>query len=117
MGPTDDAAIGTKLREARIHRGLKQVEMARLLGVDQSLISDYERGVTRVHASLLASFARALKTSSDELLGLKTSRRNGVIHDAQLARRVARMGQLSKRDRQALLRNIDHFLKGAGVPE
>src|SRR5262249_32090234 len=116
-GPIDEKTIGKRLRDARIMRGITQVQLAQKLAIDQSLISEYERGVVRVHGSLLASFAKVLRISLDEVLGLKPPRRNGVTHDAQLARRVARMGQLGKRDRQTLIRSIDHFLKGAGVPE
>jgi transcriptional regulator with XRE-family HTH domain len=92
--------------------------LAASLGIDQSLISEYERGVVRVHGTLLAALAKQLKVSSDELLGLKTPKRNGAIeHDPRLARRVRLIQKLSKRDKQALLRSIDNFLKGAGVSE
>lgn len=115
-GPTDEQAIAKRLREARVRRGLMQTDLAATLGIDQSLISEYERGVVRVHGTLLAAFARELKVSADELLGLKASRRNGdVEHDPRLARRFQLIRKLPKRDKQALLRSIDNFLKGAGV--
>jgi transcriptional regulator with XRE-family HTH domain len=115
-GPTDEQAIAKRLREARVRRGLMQTDLAAALGIDQSLISEYERGVVRVHGTLLAAFARELKVSADELLGLKRSRRNGdVEHDPRLARRLQLIRKLPKRDKQALLRSIDNFLRGAGV--
>jgi hypothetical protein len=70
----------------------------------------------RVHGTLLAALARQLKVSADELLGLKKSKRNGdVEHDPRLARRLRLIRKLPKRDRQALMRSIDNFLKAAGV--
>lgn len=117
QGADEEAAIGTRLREARVHRGLTQVQLAEILQVDQSLISEYERGVVRIHGALLAAFAKALRVSADELLGLKPQRRNGSAPDPRFARRLQYIGRLSKRDKQALLRNIDHFLKGAGASE
>ncbi len=117
-GPTDEEAIAARLREARIRRGLMQTQLAAALGIDQSLISEYERGVVRVHGTLLAALARELKVSADELLGLKRPRRNGdVEYDLRLTRRLQLMQKLPKRDKQALLRSIDNFLKAAGVSD
>jgi transcriptional regulator with XRE-family HTH domain len=115
-GPTDEQAIAKRLREARIRRGLMQTDLATALGIDQSLISEYERGVVRIHGALLAALARELKVSADELLGLKKPKPNGdVEHDLRLARRLQLIRKLPRRDKQALIRNIDNFLKGAGV--
>jgi transcriptional regulator with XRE-family HTH domain len=115
-GPTDEQAIAKRLREARIRRGLMQTDLATALGIDQSLISEYERGVVRIHGTLLAALARELKVSADELLGLKKPKQNGdVEHDLRLARRFQLIRKLPRRDKQALIRNIDNFLKGAGV--
>lgn len=117
-GPTDEQAIAKRLREARLRRGLMQTDLAAALGIDQSLISEYERGVVRVHGALLAALAKELRVSADELLGLKTPKRNGHLEqDPRLARRLRLIRKLPKRDKQALLRSIDNFLKGAGVTE
>ena len=116
VGPTDETTIGRRLREARLRRGLMQVQLAEALGIDQSLISEYERGVIRVHGSLLAGLAKTLKVSADEILGLKAQRGNGSAElDPRFLRRLQQIKKLSKRDKQALLRSIDNFLKGAGA--
>jgi transcriptional regulator with XRE-family HTH domain len=115
-GPTDEQAIAKRLREARLRRGLMQTDLAAALGIDQSLISEYERGVVRIHGTLLAALARELKVSADELLGLKKARRNGdAEHDPRLARRFQLIRKLPKRDKQALIRSIDNFLKATGI--
>lgn len=118
VGPTDERTIGKRLRDARLRRGLMQVQLGEALGIDQSLISEYERGVIRVHGSLLAGLAKTLKVSADEILGLKAQRTNGSAEpDPRFFRRLQQIKRLSKRDKQALLRNIDNFLKGAGVSD
>jgi transcriptional regulator with XRE-family HTH domain len=95
-----------------------QVQLAEALGIDQSLISEYERGVVRVHGALLAGLAKTLRVSADEILGLRPQRSNGSLDlDPRFARRLQQIKRLPKRDKQALLRNIDNFLKGAGVTE
>lgn len=111
----DTKTIGKRLGGIRRARGLTQVELAGALGMTQTLLSDYERGKLRLHGGLLASFAKTLRVSTDEILGLKDVRHNGAGHDRRFMRRLERIEKLSKRDKQALLRNIDNFLKGAGI--
>ncbi len=78
VAPVDDKAISRRLAEIRRSRGLTQVELAAKLGLNQPLVSQYERGDIRMHASLVAAFARALRVSADELLGLQPTRGNGL---------------------------------------
>jgi len=113
--PVDEKLIGRRLRELRKRRGKTQVEIAAALGVNQSLVSQYERGETRLHGALVAAFARALRTTSDEILGLEKIPEDGVLKDRRFLRRLQKIDQLSKRRKQALLKSLDMLLKGAGV--
>ena len=107
----DDKAIGRRLREARTHRGLSQVQLAEKIGMDQSLLSRYERGELRLHAALIVSLATVLRTSADELLGLKPSKNNHLLEDRRFLRRVHLIDGLSRRKKDALLTTIDSFLQ------
>jgi transcriptional regulator with XRE-family HTH domain len=111
--PVDDKAISRRLAEIRRGRGLTQVELATKLGLSQPLVSQYERGDIRMHASLVAAFAKALRVSSDEILGLQPTKGNGQSKDRRFLRRLEKIEALSRRDKQALLRTIDRFLSGA----
>jgi transcriptional regulator with XRE-family HTH domain len=113
--PVDDQAISRRLAEIRRSRGLTQVELAVKLGLNQPLVSQYERGDIRMHASLVAAFAKALRVSSDELLGLQRTKTNGLPKDRRFLRRLEKMEALSRRDKQTLLRTIDRFLQGSGA--
>jgi transcriptional regulator with XRE-family HTH domain len=113
--PVDEKLIGRRLRELRKRRGKTQVEIAATLGVNQSLVSQYERGETRLHGALVAAYARALRTTSDEILGLEKIEEDGVLKDRRFLRRLQKIDQLSKRRQQALLKSLDMLLKGAGV--
>lgn len=113
--PVDEKLIGRRLRELRKRRGKTQVEIAAALGVNQSLVSQYERGETRLHGALVAAFARALRTSSDQILGLDKLEDDGVLKDRRFLRRLQKIDHLSKRRQQALLKSLDMLLKGAGV--
>jgi len=59
-----------KLRKRRKWLEIKQSELAERAGVDQTTISNYELGKTRVDAEALAKIAIALGVSTDWLLGL-----------------------------------------------
>lgn len=45
--------IGERLARLRRERGITQVELAEMLGVVQPMISDYERGLLRLHGELI----------------------------------------------------------------
>lgn len=107
--PVDAKAIGKRLRDIRLSRGLTQVELAKKLSMTQALISDYERGRLRMNAGVVVAFTKALKVSSDEILGIKKSRQNGHF-DRRFARRLHKMSKLSRRDKEALLMMIDVFI-------
>jgi len=108
--PAEDKAIARRLGELRRRRGKTQIEMADALGITQSLISEYERGRIRLHAALVAAFARALRVSADEILGLTKPKENGALTDRRVLRRFERIEHLGKRDQLALFRTIDAFL-------
>lgn len=113
--PVDEKLIGGRLRELRKRRGKTQVEIAAALGVNQSLISQYERGETRLHGALVVAYARALRTTSDKILGLEKIEDDGVLKDRRFLRRLQKIDQLPKRRQQALLKSLDMLLRGAGV--
>lgn len=111
ISPIDDKTIPKRLSEIRKRRGMKQADLAEKLGINQPLVSQYERGEIRLHGSLVAAFARALRVSSDEILGLKDIKHeNGLLQDRRFLSRLHRLDALSRRDKQALLRTIDHYL-------
>jgi transcriptional regulator with XRE-family HTH domain len=110
MAPADDKAIARRLADIRKRRGVTQVELAERLRINQPLVSQYERGTIRMHASLVAALARVLRVSSDEILGLQPVKDNGPLTDRRFSRRIQKIEGLSRRDKQALLRTMDRFL-------
>ncbi|SIS10130.1 helix-turn-helix domain-containing protein [Microbacterium sp. RURRCA19A] len=65
---TDD--IGSRLRDARLQRGLSLRSVASSLGVSASLISQVETGKTQPSVSTLYAMVTHLGISIDELLGV-----------------------------------------------
>lgn len=58
------AEIGETIRAARLDAGLSQVALAERIGVEQPLISDYERGVRRPSIDTVAAIVRAIRSRS-----------------------------------------------------
>jgi transcriptional regulator with XRE-family HTH domain len=108
--------IGQRLRLARQSRGLTQAQLAKKLGTIQSNISDLERGARKPTLQQLVNLGRILDMSIDKiLLDAEHQGGNGAIGDRRFIGRLHKIDKLSARDKQALLKNVDMFLKGAGV--
>jgi transcriptional regulator with XRE-family HTH domain len=114
-GATEAKAIGKRLRELRISRGLTQAQLADRVALSQTLVSDYEIGRLRMHAGLVIAFSKALRVSSDDLLGLKDAKPEGATKDRRFLRRLPKIEKLPKRDQQHLLGTIDAMLRGSKV--
>ena len=113
ISPVDEKTIGSKLRELRESRGMTQTELAAQLNIKQVLVSAYERGAVRMHGALIAAFAKALDSSADEILGIERARRNGASTDRRVVRLLQQISGLSRRERDALLKTISNYVRGA----
>jgi transcriptional regulator with XRE-family HTH domain len=111
------ADIGARVRSLRDERGLTQAKLAAALGLTQSNVSAMERGDRGLTIHQAVKLAKILHVTVDELLtGARPEQpANGRRrYDSRLLRRLEKIEMLPKRDRQALLKNLDMFLKGAG---
>lgn len=65
--------IGRRIRKYREERELSQKEFAALIGVSNSRVSNWEQGLNRPDADILADICRVLKVSPSELLDVHLS--------------------------------------------
>ena len=108
-----DRGISERLMRFRQVRGLSQAELANKLGVDQSDISNFERGVYLLNDQLIVQICKILRIHADELLGLAPSKPDGgAVHSRRILRRLQKIETLPKRDQLALFRVIDNALAG-----
>lgn len=63
--------IGSRIRKYREERGLSQKQLAELIGVKNSRVSNWEQGLNRPDADILADICRALQVSPSELLDVR----------------------------------------------
>lgn len=66
--------IAQRLVRLRKEAGITQAQMAEKLGLSQPVVSDYERGASRLHGELILKVAEILNVSADELLGRETNK-------------------------------------------
>lgn len=113
-----DETIGQRIRRFRKRRGLTQVQLAEKIGIVQNLISDYERGRLRLHAEMVARFARALGVSCDELIGFGGDSERGAVRPGKkqslaIIRRMNKIQDLPPAQKRTVLRTIDMLIKAA----
>lgn len=65
----EPVSIGDRIREARKALGLAQADLARLVGVTQPAVANWESGIHDPRRLMLAKIADALKVSADWLAG------------------------------------------------
>jgi transcriptional regulator with XRE-family HTH domain len=85
-----------------------------MVGAIQVVVSNYELGKLRPHPDMIVRLAKALRVSTDELLGVQPARQNGAIVSRRVLRRLQAIDGLPKRDQEALFRTIDAFLAKTG---
>lgn len=64
-------AIGNRIRSFREDRKLTQIQLAEKLGVSNSRVSNWEQGINRPDADIIADICIALNVSPSELLDVK----------------------------------------------
>jgi hypothetical protein len=84
------------------------------LGVSYRVIAYYEGETDYPPAHLIEPLAKALKVSSDELLGLKRIKQQLNPEHAALWRRLKKIETLPKRDQKALLHYLDALVSKNG---
>ena len=68
------AKLSTRLRELRLNKGLRQEQVAKLIGVSKSAISAYENDTKEPSFEILVRLANLYRVSTDYLLGQTNSR-------------------------------------------
>ena len=103
--------FGRRLATLRRSRGLTQQELGAAVGSSQRMIAHYETTPdAQPPAALVASLARALGVSADEILGLKPTSEDARSASVRLRKRLRRVEDLTPADQKTLLRMLDALL-------
>ena len=71
--------FGDNIKRLRKNKGLKQQEIAELLGIKRNTYSDWENGKTEPKLENVVKIAQIFNTTTDKLLGVDFFRTEGTI--------------------------------------
>jgi transcriptional regulator with XRE-family HTH domain len=112
-----ETSFGERLQIIRKARGLTQVQLAEAAETTQRAVSYYETEAGFPPAPAVIALARALKITTDELLGVKPPKIERVKEDPEARRQWKRFQMIStlpERDQKAVVRLINSLV--AAVP-
>lgn len=103
--------FGARLAALRQARGLTQDELGTAVGISNRMIAYYERQDAQPPGAILVELARALRVSTDELLGVKPITEKLSPKTARLLKRLRRIEELPAADQRAVLKLVDALLE------
>jgi transcriptional regulator with XRE-family HTH domain len=106
-----EETIGQRLSRLRKEKGLSQRELAKKMGLTQSIISAYELDTRTLSAKMLAQFAIFFGVTTDELIGLKSNGKEKIRLNLRLMKRIHKIERLSEYNQKIILRMIDSYLR------
>ena len=109
--------VGQRLARLRKERGYTQVEVAKKMGLIQTLVSSYELDKLRLSGEMAVRFALALDVTTDELLHPKAGARKKSVRKPSLkvVRRMEEIEKLPPRQQAFVLSALDSILRGAAA--
>lgn len=113
------SGFGQRLIALRKARGLTQVQLAAAIDGTQRAISYYENHAGYPPAPAVIALAKALRTTTDELLGIKPYKANTREEHPEahrMWRKFQRVGELPEKDQRAVIRLINSLASTREAP-
>jgi len=108
-----DESVGQRIARIRKLRGMTQALLAAKIGIERTVIANYEKDRLRIYDEMVARIAIALSVSTDELLGLKTAGPSmDDVASLRLVRRLRKIEQLPPAKQKAIIQTLDMALQG-----
>lgn len=106
--------FGERLCQIRKSRGMTQAELGKAAGVSNRVIAYYEQDGAQPPGAMLVDVARALRVSTDQLLGLKPAKEKTSPRTARLLKRLRKIEALRPADQRTVLKVLDSLLASHG---
>lgn len=105
------AGFGERLAMLRRGAGYTQTELAEEVGVSQRNIAYYEGQTQHPPTAILPELARALRVTTDKLLGVTPIREGTRPRSSRLQRRLSAIEKLDTREKRQILAFLDTFIE------
>jgi transcriptional regulator with XRE-family HTH domain len=108
-----ESNFGERLVTLRKAAGLTQVQLARYLGTTQRAISYYENEASYPPAHIIADLAKALNISTDELMGISSTKITKSEDNPELRKLWSKFQQiltLPEKDQRAIIQLVNSLV-------
>lgn len=106
--------FGERLCQIRKSRGMTQADLGKAAGVSNRVIAYYEQDGAQPPGAMLVDLAKALRVSTDQLLGLKLAKEKTSPRTARLLKRLQKIEALPLADQRTVLKILDSLLATHG---
>jgi transcriptional regulator with XRE-family HTH domain len=97
-----------RLVQVRKAKGISQYDLADMTGLSQRVIAHYETVIRNPNPDVVVKLAKALKVSSDELMGLAPLKeKEPPLKNRRLLRKLKVLDQFSVEDQKKIIGHID----------
>ncbi len=100
-----------KLYEARLAKGLTQEQLGKLVGLQKSAISKYEKGRTEPDIEIIKKLANVLDTTTDYLLGYTIKGMPQNVFPMPKTKRIPLLGAIACGEPITAEENIEGYIK------
>lgn len=104
------APFAQRLLRIRKAAGLSQYDLAKTTGISHRMIAHYETHIKYPSADTVMRLAKALKVSTEQLMGSKTIKIKEEVNRKTL-KKVRMLDELGTEDRKTVIRMIDTLHK------
>lgn len=105
------ADFGARLAQLRKAAGFTQKELGDEIGVSRRMITYYESQSAHPPTHVLPAIAKALRISTDELLGATPIKKQTKPGNSRMLRRLQQLEQLDAGERRQVLHLLDAFIE------
>lgn len=112
-------SIGTRIKELRTQKRLKQTELGAIVGLNYVQIGRYELGKAKPASDMLFKLAKALDTTTDYLVndGENDAAVTAQLTDRELLKQFKEVELLNAEDKHIVKIFIDAFLTKRHIQE
>jgi len=112
-------SIGTRIRELRNQKRLKQTELGAIVGLTYVQIGRYELGKAEPSSNMLSKLAKALDTTADYLVNddMNDASVTAQLTDRELLKQFKEVELLNAEDKHLVKTFIDAFITKRHIQE